>query len=57
MRAHIPRMYLMAAMLTFIVFCVVDCVAYSYAKFPERTMNGLYKLPGGGFMALWMLGR
>jgi len=32
----------------FIVFGVIDLYFYCKAKYPERTINPLYKYPGGG---------
>jgi hypothetical protein len=39
-----------------VVFAVIDMIAYSKAKFPERT-RPIYKLPGGGLIAYFRLGR
>lgn len=41
----------MTELLLWTAFCLLDVVAYSMAKFPERGRL-LYLLPGGGFLAL-----
>ena len=37
-------------------FAILDVCAYVLARFPERDRWG-YKLPGGGFVALWRYGQ
>lgn len=44
-------------LIAFIAFGVADCYAYDLARYPERSYNVLYKLPGGGFAALIKFGR
>lgn len=41
----------------FVGLIVLDAVAYGAAKCPERMRKIRYLLPGGGFLALWQLGR
>jgi hypothetical protein len=53
---------LVAVMVLIIVLALAlleaaDVVAYDMAAYPERTYDWRYKLPGGGFVALWRLGR
>ena len=43
-------------MLMWFLFIALDLVAYSSASWPERN-NWKYKIPGGGFIALWKFGR
>jgi hypothetical protein len=43
--------------IAWVVFCIADVVAYCFAAYPERARTFWYKLPGGGFVALYKFGR
>jgi hypothetical protein len=43
--------------LLWIIFMVADLIAYHNAKYPQRANSWIYKLPGGGFVALYKFGR
>jgi hypothetical protein len=38
-----------------LLFSVTDVVLYTKAPYPERTRNVLYKFPGGGFAAYFLV--
>lgn len=39
------------------VFMIADVFAYVETKYTERASDWRYKLPGGGFVALYKFGR
>lgn len=52
-----PEASVIAALLAWVAFLFFDAWAYDNARWPERMYRWYYKLPGGGFAALYTLGR